>query len=98
MTTRRPPMSVLSPPLPPSPFIPTHPVMPLTVDQYHAMIAAGILKPDNHVELLAGMLVPKMPKSNDHRAATGLGRKALEAVIPPNWYVAVQDPITLTDS
>ncbi len=40
------------------------------VDQYHAMIRAGILTEDDPVELLEGWLVTKMPKNPHHSLVT----------------------------
>jgi Uma2 family endonuclease len=70
----------------------------LTVDQYHAMIEAGILTDDDPVELLSGWLVAKMPKNPRHRLATGLIREALERLVPDGWYVDSQEPVTTDDS
>jgi Uma2 family endonuclease len=68
------------------------------IEQYHAMIEAGILTDDDPVELLEGWLVFKMPKNPPHRVTTQLVRKALEQVLPEGWYVDSQEPITLADS
>ena len=68
------------------------------VDQYHAMIASGILTDDDPVELLEGWLVFKMPKNPPHRVVTRLVRAALEQRLPAEWYVDSQEPITLIDS
>jgi len=62
------------------------------------MIRAGILTPDDPVEMLAGWLVYKMPKNPPHRIATKLALQALEAVVPAGCYVDSQEPITLDDS
>ena len=70
----------------------------LTVRQYHEMIQRGILTDDDPVELLQGLLVTKMPKNPPHRIATGLVRDALQALLPPGWYVDTQEPITTGDS
>ena len=70
----------------------------LSVQQYHAMIQAGILTEDDPVELLEGWLVLKMPKSPSHRMVTRLLGKALERLLPADWYVDTQEPITLIDS
>lgn len=70
----------------------------LSVDQYHAMIQAGILTDDDPVELLEGWLVFKMPKNPAHRATTRLVRTALDNVLPVGWYTDSQEPITLPDS
>lgn len=77
---------------------PATPVWRLSVTQYHAMIDAGILTADDPVELLDGLLVPKMPKKPLHRATTRLVRQALEAIMPAGWYVDSQEPITLEGS
>ncbi len=69
-----------------------------SVDQYHAMIRAGILTEDDPVELLDGWLVPKMPKSPNHRATTLLMRRGLERLVPAGWYVDSQEPITTPES
>ena len=69
-----------------------------SVDQYHAMIHAGILTEDDPVELLEGWLVTKMSKNPKHRVATRLVRQALESVISPGWYVDSQEPLTTADS
>lgn len=91
----------ISPPAisPPSrPSVPPDLIWPLTVDQYHAMIRAGILTEDDPVELLEGWLVPKLPKHPRHRVATRLIRQILEREVPPGWYVDSQEPVTTIDS
>ncbi len=70
----------------------------LSVAQYHQMIASGILTSDDPIELLSGWLIQKMTKNPPHRIATRLVREALEALIPTDWYVETQEPITLSDS
>lgn len=91
-------MSVLTASLNVLPAVPRDPIVRLSVEQYHEMIRAGILTADDQVELLEGWLVAKMPKKPQHRIATRLTQKALEAVVPDGWYVDAQEPITLTDS
>ena len=78
--------------------IPTDFIWRLSVNQYHQMVGAGILTEEDPVELLAGWLVPKMPKNPPHRVATRLLRQALERVVPAGWYVDSQEPITTADS
>jgi Uma2 family endonuclease len=70
----------------------------LSVDQYHAMIDAGIFSDDERVELLEGWLVQKMTKNPPHRIATRLVRVRLDRIVPTGWYVEAQDPITLETS
>lgn len=78
--------------------VPHDPIWRLSVQQYHAMIQAGILTEDDPVELLEGWLVLKMPKSPSHRMVTRLLGKALERLLPADWYVDTQEPITIVDS
>lgn len=48
---------------------PTLPVHPLTVDDVEAMVNAGILGEDDHIELLDGVLVEMSPQSWHHTVA-----------------------------
>jgi Uma2 family endonuclease len=78
--------------------IPNDLILRLSIEQYHAIIQAGILTEDDSVELLEGWLVFKMPKNPPHRATTRLVRTALENILPAGWYVDSQEPITLSNS
>jgi Uma2 family endonuclease len=81
-----------------SPALSIDDIWRLRMDQYHAMIRTGILTEDDAVELLDGWLVVKMPQNPPHRVAVRLTFKALEAIVPTNWYVDTQAPITTADS
>lgn len=70
----------------------------MTVTQYHDMIRHGILTDGDHVELLEGWLVEKMPKNPPHRLSNRLLRGWLEKMMPAGWHVQTQEPITLGDS
>jgi Uma2 family endonuclease len=78
--------------------VPEYPIWKLTVEQYHQMIAAGILTTDDRVELLEGWLIAKMPKSPRYSLITGLTREVLERLLPAGWFVDSQEPLTLSDS
>lgn len=80
------------PPLPPGTL------RRLTVAQYDAMGRAGILGPDDRVELLEGWLVEKMTKNPPHRIVCREVRVLLERLVPPAWYVEAQEPIVTADS
>lgn len=73
-------------------------VLRLSVEQYHAMRDAGILGEDARVELIEGLIVPKMTKNPPDRISTDSVRRELERVLPAGWSVQVQDPITTGDS
>lgn len=77
---------------------PPEPTWPLRVDQYHAMIRAGILTEDDPVELLEGWLIAKMPKNPPHSLATELLRESLTPFLPAGWHIRTQEPITTLDS
>jgi Uma2 family endonuclease len=78
--------------------VPAEPIWQMSVEQYHAIIEAGILTDDDPIELLEGWLVLKMSKKPPHRVVTGLIGEALRGLIGHNWYVDLQEPITTTDS
>ena len=58
--------------------VPPEPVLPLTVEQYHAMIRSGALISGDPIELLEGWLVNKTIKNPPHRVAVRKCRMALE--------------------
>ena len=78
--------------------IPNDLIWRLRIEQYHAIIQAGILTDDDSVELLEGWLVFKRPKNPPHRVTTRLVRTALENILPRGWYVDSQEPIALSNS
>lgn len=81
-----------------TPSVPPEPVVPLSVDQYHEMIRAGILLDGDPVELLEGWLVRKMSKNPVHTASTTKTRRQLEKIVPNGWSVDTQEPVTTHDS
>jgi Uma2 family endonuclease len=83
---------------PPSPSIPTEMLWRLSVAKYHEMIRAGILTTEDRLELVHGYLVQKMTKKPPHTLSTELTRDALVALLPVNFFVNSQEPVTTTDS
>jgi Uma2 family endonuclease len=69
----------------------------LSVEQYHAMIRAGVLTPDDPVELIEGILVYKMPKNPAHRIALSNAEEAVKSRLPAGYSLQLQEPITLGD-
>jgi Uma2 family endonuclease len=86
-----------STPPPPAP-VPDDLVYRLSVEQYHAMIRAGILTEDDPIELLEGVLVAKMSKNPAHSTAKRLLLQALIRTLPAGWFADEQEPITTNDS
>ncbi len=89
-------MSSTIAPFPPQP--PAEPIKRFSVDQYHAIINAGVFDDDDSIELLEGWLVEKMPKKPPHSVATGLVSDAMGPLLPSGWHLICQEPITTADS
>lgn len=82
----------------PEPAVTDLPVWRFTVDEYRQLSETGVLNADNAVELLEGLLVPKMPKNPPHILVCKLLRRCLERLLGEGWHVATQDPIATADS
>lgn len=78
--------------------LPPEPVRRLTVDEYHQMIRAGILKEDDPFELLEGWLVPKMTPNPPHDLALVLAEDEIARRLPPAWFRRGQSAVTTADS
>jgi len=76
-------------------------IVPLTVEQYHGMIAAGILAEGEPIELLDGLLVRRsrgegMTTHPHHALAVSkLTMLLVAAVAATRCHVRVQSPVTL---
>lgn len=78
--------------------MPLAPIHRFSVEQYHRMIAAGVLTESDRVELLEGWIVDKMPQHPAHAGVISILLARLQAKLPRGWIVRVQSPITLEDS
>jgi Uma2 family endonuclease len=74
------------------------PVHRFTVQQYHEMIRTGILGEDDRVELIAGLIVDKMPRHPIHAGTVSILKRELTDRLPAGWFVRGQSPVTLGDS
>src|SRR5215211_2839706 len=88
-------MSVLTP-LMPMPL--PEPIYRISVEQYWEMVDKGIFKDGERVELLEGILVPKMTVHPPHRFATMLLKDLLTPLTPAGWFVDSQAPLPTTES
>jgi Uma2 family endonuclease len=91
-------MSTLAPSTFPLYSKPLVPGRRYSVQEYHQMIAAGILTEDDPVELLEGWIVPKMPRNPLHDGSLERCLVALTKRLPPGWKVRGQMAITTTMS
>lgn len=82
----------------PQPIVTDLPVWRFTVEEYRRMSENGTLTGDDAVELLEGLVVPKMPKNPPHILACKLLRRYLEQLLGESWHIATQDPIATDDS
>ena len=78
--------------------LPSVPIWRLSVDQYHQMLQAEVLRSGDRVELLEGWLVPKMTKNPPHMVACELLSEALRKILPSGWFLKFEAPISLVDS
>jgi Uma2 family endonuclease len=67
----------------------------LSVDEYHRMIEIGIFDEDEHVELLEGVIVTMTSQSPAHAHCIRWLNRLLVRVLPDEYVVAVQLPLTL---
>ena len=69
----------------------------LTVADYRRMGEAGILSPEDRVELIEGEIIDMSPIGSLHAAIVRAITKCLESRIGRNALLGVQDPIALDD-
>ncbi len=69
-----------------------------TVEQYHEMIDSGVIKPEHRVELLEGIVVEKMGQKPPHSSTLRKLLRMLAAVLPEQYILSPQSPITLATS
>jgi Uma2 family endonuclease len=94
VTTRRKARKGL-PAMPPPPDLPLY---RFSVEQYHQMIRAGVLREGERAELLEGWIVPKMTQNPPHPVAIQLLEQGLASRLPAGWIRRTQAPITTRDS
>jgi Uma2 family endonuclease len=72
------------------------PLYRLTVPQYDRMVEAGLFGKER-IELINGLLVAQMPRSQRHIVAGNVGLRTLGPVVPPGWHVIKRDPIVVSE-
>jgi Uma2 family endonuclease len=68
-----------------------------TVQEYHRLAEAGILGPDDRVELLRGQVVKKVTIGNRHRGCVNGLTRLLTLRFADRAYVQVQMPVVMLD-
>lgn len=69
-----------------------------SVAEYDKMVETGILTPDSRVELLEGWIVKKTSPNPPHRGSVSRVIRWLGRILPENWSLGCQAPITLSAS
>lgn len=69
-----------------------------TVEQYHEMIAKGILGENDRVELMDGWIIDKMTHNPPHDATISVIKDEVEPDLPRGWILRIQSAITLPTS
>lgn len=67
----------------------------LTLEQYEAMVEAGILGKRDRVHLIDGFLVAKMTQNDPHATADELCGQALSRLVPAGWHIRAGKPIRI---
>lgn len=70
----------------------------LSVDQYHRMIAAGILRCGDPIELIEGWLIAKEQQSPPVACTIGCVDSVLRRQLPEGWSIRIRSSITTADS
>ena len=76
---------------------PTRETRKFTVAEYYRMGEAGILKPDERVELIEGEIIVMPPISPGHAGSVDISAHALILSAKDRYVVRVQNPIHLDD-
>jgi Uma2 family endonuclease len=74
------------------------PVRRFSVEEYHRLGQSGILGEDDSVELLEGLVAPKMIRTPIHDAVVAIVEQALRMRLPPDWTPRIQSAITTATS
>ena len=69
----------------------------ITVEEYHKMAEAGILKPDDRVELLNGKIIKMSPIGSKHAACVDKSDEFLRKILSGIALVRAQNPVIMND-
>jgi len=95
-----------APLLPPESLAPAHPlavmpdepVVPLTIEAYHALVSVGVYQHGDPVELLEGFVVPKLTRGSRHEMVRRRLFRQLRALVADEFLVDTQGAATLLNS
>lgn len=67
-------------------------------DEYERMVGAGVLGPEDKVELIDGEILVVSPEGPRHASTIDLARRALERVFPAAYFVRPGHPLAADDA
>lgn len=73
------------------------PLLRVTCERYHQMVASGALGENDGVELINGFIVTKMPIGPTHGGTVNTLLRAISRKLTDEFVIAVQNPITIHD-
>jgi Uma2 family endonuclease len=68
-----------------------------TVNEYMAAVEAGVLSPDDRVELIAGVIIEMGPTGEPHAAIVERLARIFYGALGSEWIVRVQSPFKASD-
>jgi Uma2 family endonuclease len=68
-----------------------------TVDDYYRMLEAGILQPQDRVELIDGAVIQMSPIGSRHAACVNRANRLFTTTFGPRVVVSVQNPLRLNN-
>jgi Uma2 family endonuclease len=66
-----------------------------TREEYDRVIEAGVLTPEDHVELIDGEILAITPQGSAHATAVSLAQEALRSAVGEHGYVRARLPLAL---
>jgi Uma2 family endonuclease len=73
------------------------PLWRLTRARYDQIVDAGIFGPEDHVELLDGLLIAREPQGERHTIVLALVRAAIERAFGRGYWIREEKPVALDD-
>jgi Uma2 family endonuclease len=77
---------------------PPAPIRRFTVDEYHHLLAAGILPDGENTELLEGWIIPHMTRNPPHDGTVAVTAEVIRGCLPRGWCDRAQLALTTPDS
>jgi Uma2 family endonuclease len=67
----------------------------LSVEQYEAIVASGVFKKRDRIQLINGLLVTKMTEYPPHSAVCEASRLEIDPLLPTGWHIRNDRPLRI---